>query len=224
MILPTLQYITHPQEDFTNFSWLHRLGENGVKWVQLRIKESDFEKRFPKEHYKVRFLEIAEQMKVICDHFNMILTLNDHTELLTFSGVSGIHVGMEDENPSKIREKIGNEKIIGATANNFEELTSYPIDSITYFGVGPLRLTKTKEKLKPILGLEGYVSLVSALKEKGISQPIYAIGGIKEADISTLLSIGIHGVALSGLLFDHQHSTEKIKEIVALCATQPINE
>ena len=222
MILPKLQYITHPQEDFTNFSWLHRLGENGVKWVQLRIKESDFALRFPKDHYKVRFLEIAEQMHVICDHFNMILTLNDHAELLTFVDASGIHVGMEDENPLKIREKIGQEKIVGATANNLVEITSYPIDSITYFGVGPLRLTKTKEKLKPILGIEGYVSLLAALNEKKISQPIYAIGGIKEADISKLLSIGVHGIALSGLLFDHQHSIEKIKELVALCTTQPI--
>jgi thiamine-phosphate pyrophosphorylase len=216
MILPNLIYITHPQEDFENFSWLHRLGENGVKWVQLRIKEKDFENRFPKQHYKLRLVEIAEQMKVICDHFGMFLSINDHPEILTFVDLDGVHVGMEDDNPAEIRAKVGETKIIGCTANSIIEIQQYATDSLNYFGVGPFRLTNTKEKLKPILGLEGFKTIISDMHAEGIFKPIFAIGGIIESDIKELIGNGVHGIALSGLLFDCKHSAEKIKEIVAL--------
>jgi thiamine-phosphate diphosphorylase len=216
MILPNLIYITHPQEDFENFSWLHRLGENGVKWVQLRMKETDFEKRFPKQHYKLKLVEIAEQMKVICDHFQMQLSINDHSEIFTFVDIDGIHVGMDDENPAAIRLKIGDSKIIGCTANSITEIQQYAADALNYFGVGPFRETQTKQKIKPVLGLEGYKIILDQMHDEGIFKPIFAIGGIVESDILDLLKIGVHGIAVSGLLFDHKHSPEKIKEIVAI--------
>jgi thiamine-phosphate pyrophosphorylase len=66
--------------------------------------------------------------------------------------------------------------------------------------LGPYRYTKTKEKLSPILGLEGYQAVMRQLEVERIEIPVMAIGGIAAADVGALLEAGVYGVAFSGLL------------------------
>jgi thiamine-phosphate pyrophosphorylase len=47
-----------------------------------------------------------------------------------------------------------------------------------YIGLGPFRFTTTKKNLSPILGLEGYQTILNEMKNKGL-QFQYAIGGIE---------------------------------------------
>jgi thiamine-phosphate pyrophosphorylase len=68
-----------------------------------------------------------------------------------------------------------------------------------YIGLGPYQFTTTKQHLSPILGLEGYRSIIEQMKEKNIQIPIYAIGGIT-LEHESLMKTGIHGIAVSGLI------------------------
>lgn len=73
-------------------------------------------------------------------------------------------------------------------------------------GVGPFRFTSTKKKLASILGLDGYKQLIDKLETEGIGIPIFAIGGITEADIPQLMQTGITGIALSGTMITEMKS------------------
>jgi thiamine-phosphate pyrophosphorylase len=57
------------------------------------------------------------------------------------------------------RRILGTYKIIGATANTFEDILTH-VQNIHYIGLGPFQFTTTKQKLSPILGLEGYRSIL----------------------------------------------------------------
>ena len=74
-----------------------------------------------------------------------------------------------------------------------------------YIGLGPFRFTTTKEKLSPILGIEGYQEILKELKNRNIDIPIYAIGGIEIEDVEKLEQAGVYGVAVSGLITHHKN-------------------
>jgi thiamine-phosphate pyrophosphorylase len=54
--------------------------------------------------------------------------------------------------------------------------------------------------LSPILGLEGYQTILNEMKKNELTIPVYAIGGIGLDDIPALMETGIHGIAVSGLI------------------------
>ena len=67
-----------------------------------------------------------------------------------------------------------------------------------YIGCGPFRYTTTKQKLAPILGLEGYRAITARMREEGIDLPVVGIGGVTAEDMSALAGAGLSGIALSG--------------------------
>lgn len=212
--LPRIQYITHPDEDFENLAWIHRLHENGINWIQLRIKEETFSAKHPTEHFQLHFHTIADRLRMITSSLGMLLTINDNPEVTTFSNADGIHVGQEDEHPSDIRKRLGIEKIIGATANSWEELQRYEPLTLDYIGVGPFQSTSTKITSKKTLGIEGYQKLVITLLENQWNTPIFAIGGVEPENVSQLLETGVYGIAICGAVFHQQHNPTNIQAFV----------
>jgi thiamine monophosphate synthase len=69
-------------------------------------------------------------------------------------------------------EKNSRTYIIGATANTFEDITTHVQNTANYIGLGPFQFTTTKQKLSPILGLEGYRSILQKLKQQRVEIPI----------------------------------------------------
>ncbi|MDL2331274.1 thiamine phosphate synthase, partial [Odoribacter sp. OttesenSCG-928-A06] len=116
--------------------------------------------------------------------------------------------------PSEARKILGNEKIIGATCNTFQDIKKAISEGANYVGVGPYRFTTTKKKLSPVLGLEGYKNIMNQMAAEKLSIPILAIGGIEEDDIAPLMQTGIHGIALSGLIKNAANIEAKTKTII----------
>ena len=85
---------------------------------------------------------------------------------------------------------------------------------VDYIGLGPYTFTTTKERLSPVLGTEGYRRLLELMREHGIRIPVFAIGGITEADIPALMRTDIRGIALSGVIRNSSDLTAKTKEIL----------
>jgi len=216
MDLPRIQYITHPEEDFSNLNWLEKLAQGGISWVQLHIKEDDLADFHPTLHYKATLFEIADLLREKTNELGMMLTINDHPEVARLSNADGIHLGTEDKIEASETEGFS---VYGATAHDLMEILNYPLDRIDYFGVGPFKYTNTKKKIKSVFGTEGYVQLISEMKEAKIFQSIFAIGGIEENDIPEIMQTGVYGIALSGLIHRADFEVEKIKNI-----DQKVNE
>ena len=189
--LPKWQYISQGSMPWIHVLYINAVLEAGGRWVQLRLKN------FPKKE----IIQVSQVVASLCDDYQAIFILNDHVDLVSTVGADGVHLGRKDCSISKAREYLGTEFLIGGTANTQTDISSCIAQGADYIGLGPYRFTTTKEKLSPILGLEGYQSLLHSSPTYRVgSLPIYAIGGIQMADIDPLLDTGVFGVALSGML------------------------
>ena len=164
---------------------------SGGQWVQLRVKNRPFK----------QLLELATQSRSICSHYNAKLMINDHPDIARAVNAFGVHLGKNDMSATQAREVLFEHQIIGSTCNTWEDIERIIDEGKSdYIGLGPFRFTETKEKLSPVLGLEGVASILEKYNSLGYTLPIVAIGGIEEGDIEALYSKGVHGIAVSKLV------------------------
>ena len=102
--------------------------------------------------------------------------------------VDGVHVGQKDIPVEVCRKFLGENSIVGLSANTAEQFFSANAAQIDYFGVGPLHATNTKSDADEALGFEKISSLVKVSK-----LPIVVGGGVKLKDISALKATGANG-------------------------------
>lgn len=126
--------------------------------------------------------------------------------------VHGVHVGQSDILVPDVRELLGPDAIIGlttGTAELIQQANEYA-DIIDYVGAGPFRPTPTKDSGRAPIGLEGYPQLVELSK-----LPIVAIGDVQPADVASLASTGIAGVAMVRAFIEAPSATELAQQIIA---------
>jgi len=203
-IIERFQFITDGTEPDAHIRQTARACEGGCRWIQLRIKNFDEE----------TWLNVALKVKTITDKYNARLIINDNVSIAKEVGAAGTHLGKNDMGIKQARDLLGTSFIIGGTANTFEDIIGLSLEGPDYIGLGPYRFTTTKKKLSPVLGIEGYISILNNMKENNINIPAIAIGGIKEEDIILLIKTGLHGVAVSSLLVDTDNIRLKTRTII----------
>ena len=203
-----IQYISQGVTAIHQLNAIKSALDAGCNWVQLRYKNRP-------EH---EVLELAQQVKKATEGYNCTYIINDHLHIAKAVDADGIHLGLEDMPVMEAREILGSTKIIGGTANTLAHVMQRYKEQCNYIGLGPYRFTATKEKLSPVLGLEGYAAIMKELKGLNIQTPVYAIGGIVQDDIPPILHTGIYGVALSGLITNHSHKKELLTNLNILCS------
>ncbi|WP_366186443.1 thiamine phosphate synthase [Flavobacterium ovatum] len=198
-----LQYISQGitvEEQLFN---IHQALDNGCDWIQMRYK-----KQFSDDTFK-----LAEAVKMLCAEYLATFIINDNVYLTQQMDADGVHLGLTDMSILEARSILGEAKIIGGTANTYEDILSHVSNGCNYVGLGPFRFTTTKENLSPVLGLDGYKSILDQLKQAEITIPIYAIGGIKLDDVESIVKTGIHGIATSGLITESDFKTKLITQL-----------
>ena len=199
-----VQFITHYTERYSHLDSVRIALEGGCRWIQLRMKEAS-----PKD-----ILTIAKEAMSLCRKYDATFIIDDFVELAKQIGADGVHLGKNDMPIAEARKILGQDFIIGGTANTFEDVQMLYKTGANYIGCGPFRFTTTKKNLSPILGLEGYQQIISLMKEHKISLPLVAIGGITKKDIPSLMQTGISGIALSGSILRSENPIEEMKEII----------
>lgn len=205
--MTSIQYITHENQRLSYLDGAILALMGGCKWVQLRMKEASDEE----------FLVVGSQLRELCKTYSATFILDDRVHLVKPLGADGVHLGKNDMPIDEARRYLQSDKvIIGGTANTFDDIKRLHKQGVNYIGCGPFRYTETKKKLAPILGFQGYKSLVEKMKSEGITLPIFAIGGILYDDVKALLSIGIDGIAISGGVLNADNPIEKMKLLMKL--------
>ena len=185
-----LQFITHFTDTYSYYDSARMALEGGCRWIQLRMKDtpvSEVERE-------------ALRLQPLCKDYGATFIIDDHVELVKKIHADGVHLGKEF--------------IIGGTANTFDDVKMHYAAGADYIGCGPFRFTTTKKNLSPVLGLEGYRSIVTQMREAGIHLPIVAIGGITFEDIPSIMATGVTGVALSGTILRADNPIEEIRRII----------
>ncbi len=199
-----LQFITHPSEHYSIAEEAQMAIEGGCRWIQLRMKDaSDDEVR-----------QVAMEIIPMCRETDTFLIIDDRVELVNELKVSGVHLGKNDMDPLEAREILGPHAIIGITANTAEDIIRYKGKDVDYVGLGPFRHTTTKKNLSPVLGIEGYTSVISQVRQAGVELPIVAIGGITIDDIDAIMATGVNGIAVSGAIINAPDPVEYTTHIM----------
>ena len=117
---------------------------------------------------------------------------------------------------AEARKILGEDAIIGGTANTQKDIERLIEQKANYIGLGPYSYTKTKKNLSPVIGLEGYDEILNELKSYYAlaETPIIAIGGIDLYDVEPILKTGVHGVAVSGLITNNFSITHRLLKII----------
>ena len=195
-----IQFITHTNERYDYMDGVQMALEGGCRWIQLRMKDASEE----------TFLKTAETTRVLCKQYDAVFILDDHVEWVEKIGADGVHLGKDDMPIDKARQLLGKDKIIGGTANTFEDVKRIFLAGADYIGCGPFRYTTTKKKLSPVLGLDGYRQIISQMKTLGINLPVIAIGGILLSDVADIMTTGVSGIAVSGGILTANNGNDPI--------------
>jgi len=198
-----IQFITDPRPDLSLAAQAELVCSAGINWLQFRLKEASREEK----------LRYGKEVARICRQYNAVFIVNDDVALAAELGADGVHLGLDDGDPAKARQLLGDTAIIGGTCNTFEDVELRHRQGVDYIGLGPYRYTATKKNLSPILGLQGYQRIVENCRQRGISVPLVAIGGIGVGDLAPLISHGVHGVAVSSLILDAEDPKDRIAAI-----------
>ena len=198
-MIPTLHYISQgstPKEHLEN---IQKACSSGAELVQLRLKN---------QPEKV-VLETAQQAREITSKFQTRLIINDHYKIAAAVKADGVHLGKLDSCPTKARKELASWQLIGGTANTLEDCKTLIHKKVDYIGLGPFRFTETKKNLSPVLGINGYLTILEELKTE---LPVIAIGGIVIDDVSELMKTGVHGIAISGEITRNFNSIPDFKK------------
>ena len=199
-----IQFITHETGSIGYVEGARMALEGGCKWIQLRMKDaSDDEVR-----------KAAAEIQPMCKEHEAVFLLGDRVKLAKELHADGVHLGKNDMPIDEARRILGEEYIIGGTANTFEDIQRIAAQGADYIGCGPFRFTTTKKNLAPVLGIEGYRDIIAKMRNAGINIPMVAIGGITPDDIDEILATGVQGIAVSGTVLNADDPVAMMKSLL----------
>lgn len=199
-----IQFITHSNTRYDYVEGARLALEGGCRWIQLRMKDAQ----------EVDFLLAAKQIGAMCKEYGATFILDDHVEWVGITGADGVHLGKNDMPVDEARNQLGANRIIGGTANTFEDVERLWRQGANYIGCGPYRFTTTKKNLSPVLGIDGYRHIISKMKAHDINLPVVAIGGILQPDIKDVMATGVSGIAVSGAILNAENPVEEMKRFI----------
>lgn len=203
MLKCRIQFITDNRHGYSHSEAAEKVLKGGCRWVQLRMKGAT----------DAEIIEEGRRVATLCKAYGATFIIDDKVHLVKRLNADGVHLGKHDMSVREARQILGNDYIIGGTANTMVDVVRLYDEGADYIGCGPYRFTTTKKNLSPTLGLTGYSQIVKEMRERGINLPIVAIGGITEKDIPRLMTTGITGIALSSSVLRDNHPTKSMRGI-----------
>ena len=159
--------------------------KGGVTCVQLREKELDEDS----------FLKEAMEISALCKQYGVPFFVNDNVDIAIKCHADGIHVGQEDMEAAQVRQRVGDDMIIGVSVHSVEEALEAVKNGADCLGLGAVFSTSTKTDVD-LLPRETLRDICAA-----VDIPVVAIGGLNKSNISELAGTGIDGVALVSAIF-----------------------
>jgi thiamine-phosphate pyrophosphorylase len=162
-------------EDF-----LPRVLEAGVDMVQLRDKQMEAGLLMP-------YCEIVRRRS---EEFGALFIVNDRVDVAIAAGADGVHLGQDDLPYIYARNQLGAGRLIGRSTHSPDQLIASIESGADYSAVGPIFATPTKPG-RPAVGEK----LIRYAAERS-SRPIFAIGGINEENIGSVIAAGARRVCV----------------------------
>lgn len=180
--------------------------EGGATFIQLREKELDEESFFGE----------ALEIKALCRKYGVPFVINDNVEIAKKIDADGVHVGQSDMEAGIVRKQLGEDRIIGVSAQTVEQAILAEKHGADYLGVGAVFPTGSKEDAEAV-SKETLKAICEA-----VTIPVIAIGGISRDNVMELKGSGLCGIAVISAIYAQSDITGATKELKRL-TTEMVN-
>jgi thiamine-phosphate pyrophosphorylase len=171
----------------------------GVKLLQYRNKEGSTR----------QMLSHAREIRRALGG-EVTLMMNDRADICLAADYDGVHVGQDDLSPEGARRVIGDQRILGVSTHNLEQLREADGTTADYIAFGPVFATSSKRPADPVVGLVGLRAARAAT-----SKPLVAIGGITRSNVQSVLEAGADSAAvISDLLSSPRRVAEEFLRLL----------
>lgn len=174
--------------------------QGGATFIQLREKELDDES----------FLKEAIEIQELCRRYHVPFVINDNVGIAREMDADGVHVGQSDMEAGDVRAILGEDKILGVSAQTVEQAILAEQRGADYLGVGAVFHTGSKSDADDVTH-ETLKNICDA-----VSIPVIAIGGIGKHNVMELKGSGICGIAVISAIFaaqDIRNATAELKKL-----------
>ncbi len=169
------------QSKYTHVDLARMAIEGGADTIQFRQKNGT----------SLEMFHNAEAIIKVCRDAGVTMIVDDRLDIALAVDADGVHFGQSDLPLPVARKLIGDTKLIGGSATDFDELQKVIDGGADYVGFGPVFGTMSKENPGTPKGIDFMKQVVA---QSPI--PVVAIGGVKLNHIHELFSTGIHGIAV----------------------------
>ncbi len=161
--------------------WLQKLAEQGVRTLQLRIKNPGDDLR-----------EQVERAVTVGKQYNLRLFINDYWQLAIACGAYGVHLGQEDLQGADLAAIKQAGLKLGISTHGFYELLLAHRYRPSYLAIGAIFATDTKDMSDQLQGAEKLARMAALLPD----YPLVAIGGINLERAPAVAATGVGSIAV----------------------------
>jgi thiamine-phosphate pyrophosphorylase len=196
-------YLVTPDWDDTQhlLSVTEQALNGGAALVQYRHKTASPELRH----------EQAAALLALCHRYDVPLIINDHLDLCLAINADGLHVGGTDISVATAREKIGQQKILGASCYGDLQLAKQAaLEGASYLAFGGFYPSRIKKY--PVTTPASILS--DARRESAL--PRVVIGGMNYDNCQPLLAQGAEMVAVISSVYQAADPQGAARELAGL--------
>lgn len=176
---------------------VHAALDGGLQAVQLREKDLE-----GGELYR-----LAAALRELTARYQARLFINDRLDVALAVDADGVHLGQASVPVSTARQLLGPGQLIGVSTHSLDEITAAAGADFLLFG--PIYFTPSKAEYG---APQGVGPLRSAVLHS--PAPVFAIGGIKLAQIPEVLAAGAHGIGVITAISAAQDPTQATRELL----------
>lgn len=182
--------------------WVQKLSEEGVKTIQLRIKNATEDRK----HHEIK--------KAIsyCDD-SVAFFVNDYWQVAIEHQAYGVHLGQEDLDDANLTEIEQAGLRLGVSTHSYWELARALAVNPSYIALGPI--FETTSKIMPWIP-QGVERVEQWTKLLGDTYPLVAIGGINQHRAEQLYITGVGSVAMISAITKAEDYKKATQDLLTL--------
>ncbi|NDY42660.1 thiamine phosphate synthase [Dissulfurirhabdus thermomarina] len=180
--------------------------EGGVGAVQLREKDLP-----PRD-----LLPLALELRDLTRRHGARLLVNDRVDVALAAGADGVHLAATSLPVAAVRRITGPGFLVGVSTHSVAEVLEAEAAGADFVTFGPVYPTPSKARYGPPVGLG---PLREACRRAAL--PVFALGGVKAANVAEVLEAGAAGVALISAVLWAPRPAEAARAFARLLGDRP---
>jgi thiamine-phosphate pyrophosphorylase len=168
-------------------------------------------------------IEEARAIHTVLKPAGIPFLINDRVDVALAAQADGVHVGQDDMAVSDARRLLGPDAIIGLSLKTVAQAQAAPLDRLDYVAIGGVFATRSKDNPDPPVGLDGFKTILRAVRARAPHMPVTAIAGIDHSNGADVICAGADGVAVISALSlaaDPAQAARNLRSVVDISLSQ----